>query len=129
VPMNTQRGHRTGNGPQPSRVNHGSLGDQLVGVSEHQVAGVQQHRPPSRRVSNPVAADFDGLGRDLTEILNDDTSALCGGGRIHPDAHFHRQLPVGARHCDLRDVQTPVRSLETLNQPPRRESMQNTVQS
>jgi hypothetical protein len=76
----------------------------LVGVSEHQVAGVQQHRPPSGRVSDPVAADFDGLGRDLTEILNDDTSALGGGARIHPDAHVHRQLPVGARHCDLRDV-------------------------
>ena len=99
------------------------------GVRGRRVAQCPTAPPPSRRVSDPVAADFDGLGRDLTEILNDDTSALGVGARIHPDAHVHRQLPVGARHCDLRDVQTPVRSLETLNQPPRRESMQNTVQS
>ena len=82
-----------------------SLGDELIGVDKHEVTGVQQHRPPSGRVSETLAADLHGLGRDLTEILNDDTSALGIGARIHPDAHVHRQLAVSPA-SDLSDGQT-----------------------
>jgi hypothetical protein len=42
-----------------------------------------------------VAAEIDGLGRHLTEVLDDDTSALSVRARIHADAHLHRQLRVG----------------------------------
>jgi hypothetical protein len=53
-----------------------SLGNELVGVYKHQIAGVQLHRPPSGRVSEMLATDIDGLGRHLTEILDDDASAF-----------------------------------------------------
>ena len=45
--------------------------------------------PPSGRVSEMLAADIDGLGRHLTEILNHNASALSLGARIYPDAHVH----------------------------------------
>ena len=35
-----------------------------------------------------VAAEIDGLGRHLTEVLDDDTSALSVRARIHADAHI-----------------------------------------
>jgi hypothetical protein len=62
----------------------------LVGVNEYQVAGVQQNRPPSSRVSEMVAADFDGLAHHLTEILNDDTSAFSVRARVYANALVHR---------------------------------------
>ena len=42
-----------------------------------------------------LAADIDGLGRHLAEILNHNASALSLRARIYPDAHVHRQLRVG----------------------------------
>jgi hypothetical protein len=49
----------------------GSLGNEVVGVDEHQTAGVQLDRPPSGRIGNAVAADLDGMSGQLTEILHD----------------------------------------------------------
>src|SRR6516165_12268158 len=71
----------------PSTI--GSLWDELVGVGEHQVAGVQLHRPLARRV-DLVATDIDGLARQFTEILDDHPWTLSVRARVDADAHVHR---------------------------------------
>ena len=72
-----------------------SLSDQLVGVDEHQTAGIQRHRPPSGRVSEMLPAEIDAKSPHLTEILNDDASALRIGARINQHARIDRQVPAG----------------------------------
>ena len=62
----------------------------MVGVDEHQSAGVQLNRPPSGRVGNAVPADLDGLARQLTEILNHHPATLSIRARVDADTHVHR---------------------------------------
>jgi hypothetical protein len=79
----------TGEAPSPSstwenRVSHslrrvdragrsasGSVGNEVVGVDERQIAGIELNRPPAGRVGDAVPADLDGMSGQLTKILHD----------------------------------------------------------
>jgi len=71
-----------------------SLGNELVGVYKHQIAGVQLHRPPSGRVSEMLAADIDGMGRHLTEILDHSAADIAVRSRIDTHPHIHRYVAI-----------------------------------
>lgn len=62
----------------------------MVGVDEHQSAGVQLNRPPAGRVGNAVAADLDGMSGQFTEILHDHPATLSIRARVDADTHVHR---------------------------------------
>jgi hypothetical protein len=59
------------------------LGKELLGVGENQAAGIEEHRPPSRRVGEVVTSEVDGLRSDLAEILDDDAAVFVVGAWIH----------------------------------------------
>lgn len=80
-----------------------SFGNEVVSVDEHQIAGVQLHRPSPGRV-DMAATDIDGLARQVTKILHNHPRTLAVGARVDAHPHVHRQLRAGAvlavsKHC------------------------------
>jgi hypothetical protein len=67
----------------------GSVENEIVGVDEHQIAGVQLNRPPAGRC-DMTAAEINGFARQFTEILHDQPRTLSVGARIDAHAHVHR---------------------------------------
>ena len=64
---------------------------ELIGVDEHESAGVEHNRPPPGWVGEMVVPDVDGLRRHLAEILNDDASAFIVGAGKHANTAVHPQ--------------------------------------
>jgi hypothetical protein len=73
-----------------------SIGEQLIGVGEHQGAAIKQYRPSSGRVGEVHAPDVDGLRHHLAEILNNDAEGFSICARIYANAAVHCQLRASA---------------------------------
>jgi hypothetical protein len=65
----------------------------VVGVDEHQIAGVQLNRPPAGR-GDVAVTEINGLARQFPEILHDHPRTLSVGARIDAHAHVHREVRV-----------------------------------
>jgi hypothetical protein len=72
-----------------SSLPSGSVGKEVVGVDEHQIAGVRLNRPPAGR-GDVAVTEINGLARQFTEILHDHPRTLSVGARIDAHAHVHR---------------------------------------
>ena len=64
----------------------------MIGVDEHESAGVEHNRPPPGWVGEMVAPDVDGLRRHFAEILNNDASAFSVGAGKDANAAVHPHL-------------------------------------
>jgi hypothetical protein len=73
----------------PVDPRRGSVRNEVVGVDEHQIAGIQLHRPPTGRI-DVAGTDVDGLAREVTEILHDHPATFSVAPRVDPNAHVHR---------------------------------------
>jgi hypothetical protein len=61
----------------------------VVGVDEHEIAGIQLNRPPAGR-NDLLTTDINGLARQVTEILHDHPWTLSVCTRVDADTHVHR---------------------------------------
>jgi hypothetical protein len=70
------------------------LGNQVAGVDEHQIAGVEYDGPSPCRVNDMVVTDIHAATGHLAEIFDHDATGLSVAAGIHVHPFSHRYVAV-----------------------------------
>jgi hypothetical protein len=78
--------------PPPS----GLLGGEVVGVDEHEFAGVKADRPPPGGARELVLPDPNGMTAGFTEVIDHDPAPFSVRSWVHPYARINRNAICGS---------------------------------